>query len=64
MNEFWKNIIRYPRFFISSLVGLILVIISPVKNLFKIRRLRIVLLVILLLVLFTLYYILRNMVGL
>jgi hypothetical protein len=64
MNEFWKNILRYPRFFISSLVGLILVIISPVKNLFKIRRLRIVLLVILLSALFTLYYILRNMVGL
>ena len=43
MNDFWNNISRYPRFFISSLVGLILVILAPFRNLFKIKKFRIVL---------------------
>lgn len=37
MDEFWKNIIRYPRFFISSLAGLILIILRPIINLFKVK---------------------------
>jgi hypothetical protein len=37
MHEFWENIIRYPRFFISSLVGLILIILRPIINLFKVK---------------------------
>jgi uncharacterized membrane protein len=41
MNDFWNNISRYPRFFISSLAGLILVILTPFKNLFKIKKFRI-----------------------
>jgi hypothetical protein len=41
MSDFWNNISRYPRFFISSLAGLILVILAPIKNLFKIPKLRI-----------------------
>ena len=45
MNDFWNNISRYPRFFISSLAGLILVILAPVKNLFKIPKLRIFLII-------------------
>jgi hypothetical protein len=36
MNDFWNNISRYPRFFISSLIGLILIILSPFRNLFSI----------------------------
>jgi hypothetical protein len=40
MNDFWNNISRYPRFFISSLAGLILVILAPFKNLFKIKKFR------------------------
>jgi len=64
MDSFWKNIIRYPRFFISSLVGLILVILTPIKNLFKVRKLRIVLIIALCLVFSSLYFILRNMFGL
>jgi hypothetical protein len=43
MNDFWNNISRYPRFFISSLAGLILVILTPFKNLFKIKKFRIIL---------------------
>ena len=26
MNDFWSNILRYPRFFISSVAGLLIVI--------------------------------------
>ena len=64
MNDFWTNILRYPRFFISSLIGLILVIITPFRNLFKNPKLRIFLIVFILLFFITLYTILINMVGL
>ena len=64
MNDFWNNISRYPRFFISSLAGLILIILAPFKNLFKIKKFRI-LIIIGFLVFFTiLYSIIRNMTGL
>lgn len=64
MNNFWTNVFRYPRFFISSLIGLILVILTPFKNLFKNPKSRIFLIVFLLLFFITLYNILINMVGL
>ena len=64
MNDFWNNISRYPRFFISSLAGLILIILSPFKNLFKVQKFRIVLILFFLLFIFTLYTIIINMVGL
>lgn len=64
MNDFWANIVRYPRFFISSLVGLILVILTPFRNLFKNPKSRIVVILFLLLFLLSLYFILINMVGL
>lgn len=38
MNDFWTNISRYPRFFISSLIGLVLVILAPFKNLLKLEK--------------------------
>ena len=62
--SFWTNILRYPRFFISSLAGLILVILTPFKNLFKTSKLRIFLILILFLFLITLFFVLKNMVGL
>nr|YP_009496210.1 hypothetical protein ycf33 [Guinardia striata]AWT38782.1 hypothetical protein ycf33 [Guinardia striata] len=64
MNNFWNNIFRYPRFFISSVTGLILVILTPFKNLFKIPKLRIFLIVFLILFFTGLYLVLRSMVGL
>jgi len=64
MSDFWNNISRYPRFFISSLAGLILVIISPFKNLFKIKKLRIFVILGFILFIGILYTILTNMVGL
>nr|YP_010536903.1 hypothetical protein NDE27_pgp017 [Helicotheca tamesis]UYC30690.1 hypothetical protein [Helicotheca tamesis] len=63
MNNFWTNILRYPRFFISSLAGLILVILTPFKNLFKTSKLRIFLILVLLFFFISLFVILRNMVG-
>ncbi len=64
MNDFWNNISRYPRFFVSSLVGLIIVILAPFKNLFKIKKLRIFLILFFLLAILVLYSIITNMVGL
>ena len=64
MNDFWSNISRYPRFFISSVLGLILVILTPFKNIFKIPKLRILLIIALLTLTTSIYLIIRNMVGL
>ena len=64
MNDFWNNISRYPRFFISSLAGLILVILAPFKNLFKIKKFRIVLPIFIILFVSILYFIIANMTGL
>ena len=64
MNDFWNNISRYPRFFISSLAGLILVILAPFKNLFKIKKLRFFVIIGIILFIIVLYTILLNMVGL
>jgi len=64
MNNFWTNIVRYPRFFISSMVGLILVILTPFRNLFKTPKLRLFLILFSLVFILSLYFIIRNMVGL
>nr|YP_010172828.1 hypothetical protein ycf33 [Eucampia zodiacus]QSH90663.1 hypothetical protein ycf33 [Eucampia zodiacus] len=64
MNDFWTNILRYPRFFISSLIGLILVILTPFRNLFKTPKLRVFVILVLFLSILTLYTIIKNMVGL
>jgi hypothetical protein len=64
MNDFWNNILRYPRFFISSLAGLILVILAPFRNLFKVPKLRIFIILFVLVFLISLYFILVNMLSL
>jgi hypothetical protein len=33
--KFWENIFRYPRFFISSMVGLLFILISPIFKIVK-----------------------------
>jgi len=63
MNNFWNNIFRYPRFFISSCIGLILVIITPFIKLFKVPKLRSLLFLFILLLFLSLYIILKNMLG-
>ena len=64
MNDFWTNVSRYPRFFISSLAGLILILLTPFRNLLKIKKFRIVFPLILIGLLASLYLILVNMTGL
>jgi hypothetical protein len=64
MNEFWNNISRYPRFFISSLAGSVLVILAPFRNLFKIKSFRFILLIIFILFAVILYKVLTGMAGL
>jgi len=64
MNDFWNNVVRYPRFFISSVAGLILIIITPFKNLFKIKKLRGLVVIGVILFIVLLYTIIANMTGL
>lgn len=33
--NFWDNLLRYPRFFLSSMIGLFLVLITPLIKLGK-----------------------------
>jgi hypothetical protein len=63
MSDFWNNISRYPRFFISSLVGSVLVILAPLRNLFKVQKFRIILPVLFLLFSLTLYTVIAGMTG-
>jgi len=64
MSDFWTNISRYPRFFISSLAGLILVILTPFRNLLKIKKFRILFPLVLVGFIASLYFILTSMTGL
>lgn len=64
MNEFWNNISRYPRFFISSLAGLILVILAPFRNLFKIKKFRFILPIVFISFIVILSKVLTSMTGL
>ena len=64
MSDFWTNLSRYPRFFISSMAGLILVILAPFRNLFKIKKFRILVPILFILFIIILYLILTSMTGL
>lgn len=64
MNEFWNNISRYPRFFISSVSGLILIILTPLRNLLKTEKFRLLTIFSLIIFLIVLYLIIVNMTGL
>ena len=63
MNDFWNNISHYPRFFISSMAGLILVILTPFKNLFKIKKLRIFVIIGFVFFIAILYAVITSMAG-
>jgi hypothetical protein len=64
MNDFWNNISRYPRFFISSVAGLILVILTPLKNILKIKKFQYILPLVFILFIAVLYKVLASMTGL
>ena len=63
MNNFWKNISRYPRFFISSCIGLILIILTPLKNLSKLKQSQIFLPIFLILIIFLFQITLKKMTA-
>jgi len=63
MNDFWNNISRYPRFFISSVAGLILVILAPFRNLLKIKKFQFIIPIVLISVIIIVYKILAGMTG-
>ena len=64
MSDFWNNISRYPRFFISSVAGLILVILAPFKNLLKIKKFQFILPIVIIIFFIVLSKILISMTGL
>lgn len=35
MPDFWENVFRFPRFFISSMLGLVFTIVGPFLNLLR-----------------------------
>ena len=64
MSNFWKNISRYPRFFISSLAGLILVILAPFRNQKKKKKFRFLFPIVSFLVILIFYKVILAMAGL
>jgi hypothetical protein len=35
MPDFWENVLRFPRFFISAMLGLVFTIVGPFLNLLR-----------------------------
>ena len=64
MSDFWDNILRFPRFFISATLGLILTIIGPFFNLLKSPQTTAILLLIILSILIFLRLTLKAMLEL
>ena len=64
MNNFWNNIRRYPSFFISSVAGLIIIILTSFTSLFKTPRLRFIIIVLMFLILLALSFIIKTMLAL
>nr|QXV92805.1 hypothetical chloroplast RF33 [Nitzschia anatoliensis] len=63
MSDFWNNLSRYPRFFISSMIGLVLIILAPLKNLLKVPKLRVILIISIVVFFSLLYFIIKNMAA-
>jgi len=64
MFNFWQNIARYPRFFISSVLGLVTVILSPILKSSKDNFTRTILIVFLIIFFLFLFLTLRAMLDL
>jgi uncharacterized membrane protein len=48
MPTFWENVFRFPRFFIGTIVGLVLTIIGPFFNLLRRPKTTVIFIIILL----------------
>ncbi len=60
---FWDNLLRYPRFFISSMIGLILVLLTPIVTQLKKFNNKKVIYIFLISLLITLFWILKEMLN-
>lgn len=60
---FWDNLLRYPRFFISSMIGLILVLLTPIITQVKKFNDKKVIYIFLISLLITLFWILKEMLN-
>lgn len=60
---FWDNLLRYPRFFISSMIGLILVLINPIISQLKKFNDKKIIVFFIISVLITLFCILKEMLN-
>nr|YP_009828315.1 Ycf33 [Sargassum fusiforme]QHN51282.1 Ycf33 [Sargassum fusiforme]QJC13532.1 Ycf33 [Sargassum fusiforme] len=59
---FWDNLLRYPRFFISSMFGLILILLGPFVNQSKKFNRKVIFFFLSIIII--LFYILKQMVSL
>lgn len=60
---FWDNLLRYPRFFISSMIGLILVVINPIISQLKKFNDKKIIYIFLIIFLLALFFILKEMLN-
>ena len=60
---FWDNLLRYPRFFLSSMIGLILIVINPIIGILKKFDDKKIVYVFVIGVLITLFWILKAMLN-
>jgi len=58
---FWDNLLRYPRFFISSMIGLILILLNPFIEQSKRFNNQKIIILFILIVIISIFYILRQM---
>ena len=61
---FWDNLLRYPRFFVSSMIGLILVLINPLIVVLKKFDDKKLIYIVFISALITLFCILKEMLNL
>lgn len=60
---FWDNLLRYPRFFISSMLGLILILLTPIIEQLKKFNNKKIIFFFLLSILIALFCILKGMLS-
>lgn len=63
MNNFWNNVYRFPRFFISVIIGFFLVTFRPIYHKLKKQKNIIPLISLLTGVMYTIYSILKSMLD-
>jgi uncharacterized membrane protein len=63
MPTFWENVFRFPRFFIGTIIGLILTIVGPFFNLLRRPKTTVIFIIIFLSIIGFLIVTLQAMLG-